>query len=351
MANVSYPGAYGRFLDGISSIVGFDLGWVLSVGCIVNADFHDRLLLSTLGPIIALVLLVVTYRVAARRLRRGSSRNTLANIRRKHVSVALLVTFLVYSSVSSTVFRMFACEVLDDSKEYLRADYTIECDSPKHEALQVYAALTILVYPVGIPVLYGVLLFRNREVLKYENPQLTHLKAMEDLWKPYKPGRFYYELVECARRIALTGVVVFIYPNTAGQVATTLVLAFLFVMISESLAPYACNQDAWIARVGHMVVFLSMFQALLIKVDVSDEQSDSQEVFGGVLLAANVCMVVAVVVETAIVTHSVLGQRSTASLEDTVPRFRSTTSATRIVENWEIVDGVEYYEAQRRAIF
>lgn len=265
----------------------------LLVGCIVNADFHDRLLLSTLGPIIALVLLVVTYRVAVRRIRSGSLRNTLANVRRKHFSVALLVTFLVYSSVSSTVFPMFACKVLDDSKE----------------------------------------------------------KAMEDLWKPYKPGRFYYELVECTRRIALTGVVVFIYPNTAGQVATTLVLAFLLVMVSKSLAPYACNQDAWIARVGHMVVFLSMFQALRIKVDVSDKRSDSQEVFGGVLLAANVCMVVAVVVETAIVTHSVLGQRNTASLEDTVPRFRSTTSATRIVENWEIVDGVEYSEAQRRAIF
>ncbi|CAM9178193.1 unnamed protein product, partial [Laminaria digitata] len=93
----------------------------------------------------------------------------------------------------------------------------------------------------------------------------------------------------------LTGVVVFIYANTAAQVAVTLVLAFVFVIVSESLAPYASKQDAWMSRVGHMVVFLSMFQALMLKVDVSDESSDSQQVFGGVLLAANICMLAAVI--------------------------------------------------------
>ncbi|CAN0518856.1 unnamed protein product, partial [Scytosiphon promiscuus] len=41
--------------------------------------------------------------------------------------MALLVTFLVYSSVSSTVFRVFDCESLDDGKEYLRADYSTQC--------------------------------------------------------------------------------------------------------------------------------------------------------------------------------------------------------------------------------
>ncbi|CAN0497746.1 unnamed protein product [Laminaria digitata] len=44
----------------------------------------------------------------------------------------LLLTFLVYSSVSSILFQMFACDDLEDGKNYLRADYRVECDSSQH---------------------------------------------------------------------------------------------------------------------------------------------------------------------------------------------------------------------------
>lgn len=135
VANVTYAGVYGQFLDGVASLVSLDVGLVLSAGCIVKADFHDRLLISTLGPLLALCALGVCFQVAARR--NHGSQEALQAVRRKHFSMALLVTFLVYSSVSSTVFRMFGCETLDDGREYLRADYTIECTTGKHKALQV----------------------------------------------------------------------------------------------------------------------------------------------------------------------------------------------------------------------
>ena len=96
----------------------------------------------------------------------------------------------------------------------------------------------VFLYPVGIPVLYGIVLFGNREVLK-ENHHHSGLSAdlelMADLWKSYKPERYYYEIVECARRMTLTGVVVHIYPFTAAQVAITLLLSFSFPVVSESL--------------------------------------------------------------------------------------------------------------------
>ena len=135
VADVTYPGAYGRFLDSLGSTINIDLGMVLSAGCAVKTDFHDRLLISTLGPLAALGGLGVCFRVAVRRYRWAPE--ALEGIRRKHISLALLVTFLVYSSVSSTIFRMFACEELDDGEEYLRADYSILCTSSKHRALQV----------------------------------------------------------------------------------------------------------------------------------------------------------------------------------------------------------------------
>ncbi|CAN0503469.1 unnamed protein product, partial [Scytosiphon promiscuus] len=84
------------------------------------------------------------------------------------------------------------------------------------------------------------------------------------LWKPYKPSVFYYEVIECGRRVLLTGAVVFIYPNTSAQVAVTLIIAFAFAMTSEALAPFASRWDTWISRMGHVVVFVSMYVALLV---------------------------------------------------------------------------------------
>ena len=71
----------------------------------------------------------------------------------------------------------------------------------------------------------------------------------------------------------------FIYPIMTSHVAVTLVLVFVFVMISESLASYKFSKDAWMSRVALVVVFTATFQALVLNADVSNESTDSQEVF------------------------------------------------------------------------
>ncbi|CAN0212045.1 unnamed protein product, partial [Hapterophycus canaliculatus] len=218
----------------------------------------------------------------------------------KHVSIVLLLTFLVYASVSALLFKTFACEELDDGKNYLRADYRIECDSAKHRAFQVYGGFMIVLYTVGIPALYGGLLFRDSDVLRREQADreaLARISSISELWRPYKPSVFYYEVIECARRILLTGVVVFIYPNTGAQIAVALLMAAVFAMLSEGLAPYASRWDTWLSRMGHAVVTMSMYVALLLKVDVSHERSSSQKIFDSLLVAAHACMVVMILAE------------------------------------------------------
>ncbi|CAN0000660.1 unnamed protein product, partial [Laminaria digitata] len=318
--NVTYPDVYQDFLDGLD-VFNFDLGWVLSAGCVFDIGFHDRLLVSTISPVTALLFLACTYAAAS-----------LQNVRHKHVSMVLLLTFFVYSSVSATLFKAFACEELDGGKNYLRSDYRVECDSSKHRGFQVYAGCMILVYTVGIPALYFGLLFRDREVLRLKEadrgedpPRIT---STSGLWKPYKPSAFYYEVVECGRRILLAGVVVFIYPNTAAQVAVTLMVAFAFILISEVLVPYESRWDTWISRMGHVVVFVSMYVALLLKVDVSDERAGSQKVFEAVLVAVHACMLLAVLVEAVVLSCSLkAGQQQ---LETPSPRFRPVKALSRI---------------------
>ncbi|CAM9398277.1 unnamed protein product, partial [Ascophyllum nodosum] len=310
VANVTFPNGYQRFLEGMN-FLNFDLSRVFSIGCFLDIDFHDRLLWTTIAPVVMMSLLGGTYAVALRQYHR-SPETVLRDIRHKHVSTALLVTFLVYSSVSSVVFQMFACDALDE-KLYLRADYRLECDSPKHRALQVYAGLMIFLYPVGIPSLYACVLFSNRHVLRDTQSRMepSVVRSMSDLWKPYKPQRFYYEVIECGRRIMLTGVIVFIYPNTAAQIAVTLAISVVFIFVSEILAPHESHWDAWINRMGHIVIFASMYVALLLKVDVSGENATSQKTFEVILIVAHGCMILVVVVEAVLMALSLRAGKHT----------------------------------------
>ena len=311
-ANVQYPHDYQRFLDGVK-LLDFDLDWILSASCVLNINFHDRLLFATVWPLVVIMVLGVTYKIAARRNNRFQP--AIQNVRKKHLSAVLLLTFFVYSNVSSILFQSFACEHLEDGNYYLRADYRIKCDSGKHYTLQVYAAIMMIVYTLGIPAFYATLLIRNHDILSKDEASrddCPRVLSTSSLWRPYKPSLFYFEVVECARRALLVGVVVFFNTNTVSQIAVTLILAFTFVVITEMLDPYTSTWDTWLSRTGHVVVFFSVYVALLLKVDVSSERRDSRRTFEIILLFSNGCMIAAVVIEALVMMcsfGSLLGKR------------------------------------------
>ena len=133
----------------------------------------------------------------------------------------------------------------------------------------------IIMYTLGIPTFYATIVSRNRDILKTDETARTNsLRVLptSSLWRPYKPPVFYFEMIECIRRVFLVGVVVFLDPNTASQIAVTLILAFTFVVISETLDPHPSRWATWLSRTGHVVVFFTACVALLLKVDVSSER-------------------------------------------------------------------------------
>jgi hypothetical protein len=99
--------------------------------------------------------------------------------------------FLVFTILCRTTFRSFACQDIggspvltehsdpsickvvcspfclssDEGESYHRSDYNIDCNSDAYEAYAVVAVAFIFIYPVGVPVCFGALLFWNRHVL------------------------------------------------------------------------------------------------------------------------------------------------------------------------------------------
>lgn len=79
-----------------------------------------------------------------------------------------------------------------------------------------------------------------------------HVKYLNSICAPFDscsgPDLYYYEVVECGRRMLLTGVLVFIAPHTATQVAMACIFAFASILGFEIMRPHMDPTDAWLYR-------------------------------------------------------------------------------------------------------
>ena len=89
---------------------------------------------------------------------------TKESLRTRLFELNFLVVYTLYTSVSTSIFRLFDCREVQGSW-YLSADFTMKCFGPEWNALMAVAVLGMIVYTTGIPLVLFVLLRRNRRHL------------------------------------------------------------------------------------------------------------------------------------------------------------------------------------------
>lgn len=79
---------------------------------------------------------------------------------------------------------------------------------------------------------------------------------------------YYYEVIECGRRILLTGVLIFFAPGTAGQAAMACIFAFASLLGFELLRPHLDPADSWlyrlVSRVSDFVLYSFILRSLVL---------------------------------------------------------------------------------------
>ncbi|KAG5190539.1 hypothetical protein JKP88DRAFT_175650 [Tribonema minus] len=287
ITSLHFPAALEHLLDRLSFLTQY--GFFLS--CVVSMTFYTTLLLVTLVPLgLAAIIATHWYLVAWLRKRRPQNmRGNRAPTVHKHSRVLIALAFYVFSITSGTIFQTFGCSILEEvgasGTSDLRADYSKECGTTEHRRYQAYAWCMIIVYPIGVPALFAWLLYKKRAP---DHAGGTAETAAEQdvssfLWQPYKPGLCrYWELVECLRRLALTGFLVFIMPGTAGQAAWSMLFAFASIVIFMAAKPHAELSQSRQYMLGGLIIYLSTTSARLEKLDYTHESSQGAV---GILLA------------------------------------------------------------------
>jgi hypothetical protein len=209
---VKYPKAYNDLVQWMD-VMNMNLSWLLSAGCVVHVSFYTKLLLTTLLPLFVVALLGVIHLIVRYKHSALSVNNSLTNTQTqaaaradlidhavtKHSLVFLVFTFLIFPSVSTTVLETFACDYLKDTGEHwLRADYSISCDTHTWNVYRAYAAVMVLIYPLGIPGMYSYLLWKHKKhilVTEHQVEERDHnveVQTSRFLWGCYRVRQYKY---------------------------------------------------------------------------------------------------------------------------------------------------------------
>ena len=327
--NIRYPSFYEDLVDTLGSIN-------LSVGlvpfdCVIPfaKTFYFELLTKTAVPLSLVIVLSLTAkslrRVSTIRKTRKSTpymkalqhnpdsksdNNLVADLLD---DVWFFIIFLTYPSVCSTIFTAFMAENFDavgeDSARLLRVDRSIDMRSANYQVFWLYAFLMVFVFPIGVPLLYALMLFRSRHELNelrlielsqtaeyeatllraegianIEERLLVEAKAEEEfntasaryqelrdnlptvlrkLTQGYELRTYWFEIFECGRKILLAGLPVFFPSGSGSQFIFGLIICFATFGMHCTWAPYIDDGDDLLSSLCQLSIFFSLCASVI----------------------------------------------------------------------------------------
>ena len=174
--NVIAPPGLEAYTDWLDVIEFPAFGIDLALHAVCMGSYRRRLMISACWPIAFLLASAVCSvgfesfrarsKACAARLRVGTRAGLL-----RILPLTLLVTFLLLPSITMRIFNTFLCDAIPfdehgEVRRYLHDDLRLSCSSGEYEAARSAALALVVVWPVGAPVLFALLVFASRDSLR-----------------------------------------------------------------------------------------------------------------------------------------------------------------------------------------
>eukprot|EP00519_Triparma_laevis_P001961 CAMPEP_0182516702 /NCGR_PEP_ID=MMETSP1321-20130603/40862_1 /TAXON_ID=91990 /ORGANISM="Bolidomonas sp., Strain RCC1657" /LENGTH=595 /DNA_ID=CAMNT_0024724333 /DNA_START=1 /DNA_END=1786 /DNA_ORIENTATION=+ len=300
--DIKFPQFFSAFTSLFGGLVSLDFVSFLPMGCLLPYNFYNTLLLYTILPLATSIILISYYLILSRRRDAGSISE--AN---KIIGFFLTQSFIIFPSVSIKVFSTFACRQFDNGWSVIKVDHNLDCNADEHAFYTFYATAMTLVYPIGIPLMYWILLFRKRKLLnggqkekekrmsteqalrealeereKNEEKEPT-LKSLSFLYGNYEPKYWWFEVFESIRKLALTGFLVFVAPGSAAQVLFSLIICFVALLVYRDCKPFTSESTDGLNSATQLQLYFTLLGALAIKVNLDGEKLQDKGYFDVIL--------------------------------------------------------------------
>lgn len=238
---------------------------LVSPQCTIKFEYHQKWLVIEFAPIALGLLALVGYGVVLLRKvvwhKAGFARNKRAhgNLHRHANAIigAIILMFqFIYIYCTKTAFEIFACEEKENGKSYMYFEPEIECWTGIHNDLWPLALFFVGLYGVGLPILFTVIVIRNRKVImqdqvlrvlgtgssRTENPEHYEFrKRFYKLYYRFKPRYHYWGEVILFRKFIIVIVTVFLKKNPTLQATCAVMILFVSYSMHIRTMPYLRN--------------------------------------------------------------------------------------------------------------
>ncbi len=175
------------------------------------------------------------------------------------ISIMLMILDLSYFAVAKSSLEIFDCKKVD-RQFVLDKENTIVCYdqsgkiTSEYNGLLPWAIISLIVYVVGIPLAFAVLLLVNRKRIM-EDVSTIGEKAGETevptvrsrfgfLYKDFKPKMYFWKLIVTLRKLAVVSIIIYFSDSDPIFQAQMIVLVLLFsVLLHHFAMPYAVAPD------------------------------------------------------------------------------------------------------------
>jgi hypothetical protein len=327
--DLSYPSVYSAIVSPFS-FFNLRISDASATSCsVMRYDYIDHLIVDTLYPLgtcLCLFLLYLLHMTYLTYFSQGTttthttaaSTSSRAFLHRKrsissyYLTVLIMFLYVCLPGISTSIFRTYPCQDVDPDNsqegesEYMRSDYSISCSSDRYLFGVYWATVMIIIYPIGVPLLFFCLLYRQKEAiinrphltsslsaLNYDEPQSqpqpqpSSLSPSSSLWKSnssqdseiilrplrvlyasYVPTFWYWEIFETYFRLLLTGFLVLVSQGSTLQIIIGILNILLFLQLYNSYQPYLNKSYQFLKTLTIWQVYFVLFISLLLRCDV-----------------------------------------------------------------------------------
>jgi hypothetical protein len=173
------------------------------------------------------------------------------------VKIYFWFCLISYPPLSQRILSFFNCRNLGLTGTYLRADYTVSCESNSYQLFFFVAMFGTLLVPVGVPVLFSFVVHYRKHPLLLNPTLLLHDNFVTE-WR-------YFEAYDLIRKLTLTSLVVYVAPpDTASQCLFLLLVDGTALLLLAYSRPYANSNDDFLSGVLVSIECISFFVATVV---------------------------------------------------------------------------------------
>jgi len=293
--SVQWPAIFLSFLS-VLAPVNLDIFHSINVDCMATTwTYYSTFQVTVVAPFVVFLLQLIFWWLRSKLEHASSAQEAITT---QHIKFWLFFMFLIYPAVSSATLKVWHCLEVEGVK-YLAADFRIMCDGADYDLNFMLAFVAFGVYVFGIPASLFLILWINKQHLyeqegEPEDPIQIRTEARYGfLYSAYDKDTWWWEIALLIHKLCLTGLIIFIKPNTVSQLATGFVVSIFFLVLHVFRHAYVEAADDTLQFTSMLSLTMTLFFGIVIKTDDQQREEDryGKSVVAFLLVANNVMVI------------------------------------------------------------